>query len=232
MATGLLDVGAAEAALVRLAPLLAFLASVIVLAELTGAAGDRVLFAVPAVATTGFLAAILGAEVPLWAASGAAALVVVGAFAVRRPGVLRPSLVPWRLLVLVPGLFLVVETVTVHGLHGWLVTAMGADGGVVGMFRSAAVGAGLSNVLNNLPVYLAGEGAVPVCQPQRLAALLIGTNVGALVVPWASLATLLCLERCRRHRTRVPADRFVVTGLVLSLAATAAATGALALLGR
>ncbi|MDT0379959.1 ArsB/NhaD family transporter [Streptomyces sp. DSM 42041] len=190
---------------------------------------DRVLFAVSAVATAGFLAAILGAEVPLWAASGAAALVVVGAFAVRRPGVLRPSLVPWRLLVLVPGLFLVVETVTVHGLHGWLVAAMGADGGVVGMFRSAAVGAGLSNVLNNLPVYLAGEGAVPVDQPQRLAALLIGTNVGALVVPWASLATLLCLERCRRHGTRVPAGRFVVTGLVLSVAATAAATGALAL---
>lgn len=189
---------------------------------------DRMLFAVSAVATAGFLAAILGAQVPLWAASGAAALVVVAAFAVRRREVLRPSLVPWRLLVLVPGLFLVVETVAVHGLHGWLVASMGADGGVAGMFRSAAVGAGLSNVLNNLPVYLAGEGALPGSQPLRLAALLIGTNVGALAAPWASLATLLCLERCRRHGTRVPLGRFVGTGLVLSAAATGASTAALA----
>ncbi|EST34014.1 hypothetical protein N566_19035 [Streptomycetaceae bacterium MP113-05] len=192
-------------------------------------AADRVLFTVSAMATAGFLAAVLGAEAPLWAASGAAVLVVVAAFAVRRREVLRPSLVPWRLLVLVPGLFLVVETVTVHGLHGWLEAAVGVDDGVGGMFRSAAVGAGLSNVLNNLPVYLAGEGAVPVEQPQRLAALLIGTNAGALAVPWASLATLLCLERCRRQGVRVAAGRFVATGLVLSVAGTAAATAALVL---
>lgn len=38
----------------------------------------------------------------------------------------------------------------------------------------------------------------------QLLALLIGTNVGPLVTPWASLATLLWYERCRSAGLRVP----------------------------
>lgn len=93
---------------------------------------------------------------------------------------------------------------------------------------AAGVGAGLSNVLNNLPVYMAGEAAVPVGNHHRLLALLIGTNVGPLVTPWASLATLLWFERCRGQGTVIPLRRFMGTGLVLAVTATLAATAALA----
>ncbi|WP_189308131.1 SLC13 family permease [Streptomyces albospinus] len=192
------------------------------------ASADPVLFLVCASACAGFLLAILVADVPLWSASLTTMLVVVAAFAVRRPAELRLSLVPWRLLVLVPGMFLVVETVNAHGLHTLLTAAIGPDGGLGGMLRSAGVGAGLSNVLNNLPVYMAGEAAVPVGNHHQLLALLIGTNIGPLVTPWASLATLLWFERCRGQGTVIPLRRFMGTGFVLAVTATLAATVTLA----
>ncbi|MER5638018.1 SLC13 family permease [Kitasatospora sp. NPDC002227] len=191
--------------------------------------GDPLLFRVCGLACVGFLLATLLTGVPLWVSSGTAALAAVAAFAVRRPEVLRPSLVPWRLLVMVPGMFLVVQTVDAHGLHRLLAAAIGADGGVLGMFRASAVGAGLSNLLNNLPVYLAGEAAVPAGNHQQLLALLIGTNIGPLVTPWASLATLLWYERCRSFGLRVPLRGVAATSAVLAVGGVALATAALAL---
>ena len=189
---------------------------------------DRALFRICGLACAGFLLAILLADAPLWIASGAAAAVAAAAFAVRRPAVLRLSLVPWRLLVLVPGMFLVVETVDAHGLHELLASAVGTDDGLLGMLRAAGVGAGLSNVLNNLPVYLAGESAVPVGNEDQLLALLTGTNVGPVITPWASLATLLWFERCHAGGVRVPVRTFVATGTVLALTAVPASVLALA----
>lgn len=190
---------------------------------------DRVLLGVCSVACAGFLLAILVVDVPLWAASLVAMAVVVAAYAVRRREELRLSLVPWRLLVLVPGMFLVVETVDAHGLHELLVRALGSDNGLAGMLRTAGVGAGLANVLNNLPAYVAGEAVVPAGNHHQLLALLIGVNAGPLVTPWGSLATLLWFERCRWQGTRIGVRRFVLTGLVLAVGATGAATWALAL---
>ncbi|MET8681900.1 SLC13 family permease [Streptomyces sp. NPDC004647] len=192
---------------------------------------DRTLFRVCGLACLGFLLVILIADVPLWTASAAAAGVTVVAFAVRRRCALRLSLVPWRLLILVPGLFLVVETVNVNGLHDILSSAIGPDGGLFGMFRAAAVGGGLSNVLNNLPVYLAGESAVPAGNHEQLLALLIGTNVGPVVTPWASLATLLWFERCHAQGVKVSLKSFMGTGAVLAVVAVLASTTALAVTG-
>ncbi|MGW1783616.1 SLC13 family permease [Streptomyces sp. NPDC002143] len=190
---------------------------------------DPVLFRACGLACGGFLLAILVADVELWIASATAAAVAVAAFALRGRSALRWSLVPWRLLVMVPGMFLVVETVNAHGLHDLLASAVGADGGLLGQFRAAAVGGGLSNVLNNLPVYLAGEGAVPVANHDQLLALLVGTNAGPVITPWASLATLLWYERCLAYGVRVPVARLMGTGAVLAVTAVAASVGALAL---
>ncbi|GKQ36811.1 arsenic transporter [Streptomyces sp. A012304] len=192
---------------------------------------DPVLFRACALACAGFLLAILVADVELWIASATAAAVAVAAFAARDRSALRPSLVPWRLLVMVPGMFLVVETVNANGLHDLLAAAVGHDGGTGGLFRAAAVGAGLSNVLNNLPVYLAGEAAVPVGNHDQLLALLVGANVGPVITPWASLATLLWYERCHAHGVRVPLPRLLFTGAVLAVTAVTASVAALALTG-
>lgn len=160
------------------------------------------------------------------AATLAAAIAVV-AFAVFDRSSLRLSLIPWQLLVFVVGLFLVVPTLSRFGLADVMHALIGHDSGVVGAYRAAGAGAGLSNVANNLPAYTAGEAVVPEENRNQLLALLIGTNVGPIVTPWASLATLLCLEFCRTHGVRVPMPRFVLTGLGLAVVAT---TGAVAVL--
>ncbi|MGA4799448.1 SLC13 family permease [Streptomyces lavendulocolor] len=189
---------------------------------------DPVLLRVCAVVCGGFLLVLLADLVPLWVASTAAALVVAAAFARRRREELRWSLVPWRLLVLVPGMFLVVETAGALGMDRLLASAIGAQEGPLGVLRTAAVGAGFSNALNNLPAYVAGEAVVPPANHEQLLGLLIGVNVGPLVTPWASLATLLWFERCRWHGTRIALGRFMGTSLVLAASGTVAATVALA----
>jgi arsenical pump membrane protein len=174
---------------------------------------DILLFAVAAAACAVFVVLVL-LGVPLTLSSLACAGAVVVAFRLRAPHELRWRLLPWRLLVLVTGLFLVVQTVSRYGL-GTLVRGMiGQDGGRLGVVRAAATGAALSNVLNNLPAYVAGEAAVPLSHGQQLIGLLIGTNVGPIVTPWASLATLLWYERCRASNIQVSWRRFMLTGAV------------------
>ena len=184
---------------------------------MAGIAGTACLF---------FIAALLGG-VQLGVASAIAAVVVVLAFAVRRRSALRWSLIPWRLPVFVTGLFLVVQTLSVHLLHPVMSALVGSSGGVTGTFRAAATGAALANLVNNLPAYLAGEAAVPVANHTQLLGLLIGVNVGPLIIPWASLATLLWYERCSAAGLTVPLRRFIVTGAFVSVAGIALSVAAL-----
>jgi arsenical pump membrane protein len=125
-------------------------------------------------------------------------------------------------------LFLVIETVGRHGLSVAMSALIGQDGGVVGLYRAAGTGAALSNLVNNLPAYVAGEAVVPVHNADQLLALLIGTNVGPIITPWASLATLLWYERCHAQGVDVPIRRFVLTGTGLAVVGLAATVAALA----
>lgn len=180
-----------------------------------------------AVACLGFVVALF-AGVPIAIAAGIAALIVVSAFAFNggRES-LRFSLIPWRLLIFVTGLFLVVPTLARHGLTDVMAALIGDDGGLPGAFRAAFTGAGLSNVLNNLPAYTAGETVVPAQNHTQLLALLIGTNVGPIVTMWGSLATLLWYESCRIYGVRIAKGRFALTGAVCALAAILGAVPAL-----
>ncbi|WLS44149.1 ArsB/NhaD family transporter [Micromonospora profundi] len=175
-----------------------------------------------------FVAGILaGVEIGV-ASTVALALVLVG-FLVRSPATLRPALVPVRLLLLVTGLFLVVQTLGRHGLDDLVARLLGTDGGTAGALRAGGTGALLANAVNNLPAYLAGESVLPAGDETRLLALLIGTNIGPLAAPWASLATLLWFERCRAAGVTVPMRRFVLSSALLAVTGTLAAVGALLL---
>jgi arsenical pump membrane protein len=138
-------------------------------------------------------------------------------------------MVPLRLLAFVTGLFLVVQTIDQHGLGRVLAAAVGADAGVGGVARVAALGAVLSNAINNLPAYVAGEAAV--ANSHQLLGLLIATNVSPLVTPWASVATIIWYERCRSAGVRIAWGRFVVTGAVTAAVTLVAAEAALVLSG-
>ncbi|MCP2344157.1 SLC13 family permease [Nonomuraea roseoviolacea] len=175
--------------------------------------GDRVLFAASSAACVLFIVALL-LKVDVGVAAPAAALIVVAAYAVRDRGRLRWSLIPWQLLIFVTGLFLVVPTLSRYGLADLMSLLLGDT---PDPYRTAAVGGGLANAINNLPAYKAVEQVIPSGQQDQLLALLVGTNVAPVITPWASLATLLWFESCRRHDVPVPMRRFLGTGAGLAV---------------
>ncbi|RJQ67105.1 arsenic transporter [Pseudonocardiaceae bacterium YIM PH 21723] len=192
---------------------------------------ERALFGVTGGACLLFILAIPFIRNQIEIAATIAAALAVLAYLVWDRRALRWSLVPWQLLIFVAGLFLVVPTLSRLGLFEVMQALIGVDPGWAGSFRAATAGAVLSNVANNLPAYTAGEAAVPVANGTQLLALLIGTNVTPIVTPWASLATLLCLESCREHGLHVPPWRFVWTSLALAVLALLTAVAALLVTG-
>jgi arsenical pump membrane protein len=120
---------------------------------------------------------VAGANVTVVACAGAVLLAAV--FAVRRRDVLRFGLLPWRLVLLVTGLFLVVRAGLDHGLGRLLADAAGTSAAGPDLLRMAGVGAVTSNVANNLPAFAALEPTVGGSIP-RMLALLVGTNLGPL----------------------------------------------------
>ncbi len=170
-------------------------------------AADRTLFFVAALACAALVPLLVVGLQVQWAACVAVTPLVVTA-AVRRRHVLRPSLVPWRLVITVSGLFLIVEAAGPLFLDAALASAV-ADRPPLG---AAVVAAGAANMVNNLPAYLALERAVP---HEDLLAVLLGVNLGPLITPWGTLATLLWAERCRARNVHVPWRTFSVAGAVL-----------------
>jgi len=186
---------------------------------------DRVLLWASGV-TVSLVIPLLVSGLPVWLPAVAAALVLAGFFLVRRPSVLRFSLLPWQLVLLAAGLFLVVEAGHALGLATVLAAISGDGEGPVELLRLAGTGLVGANLVNNLPAYLALE---PVAgSPVRIAALLIGVNVGPLITPWASLATLLWHERLKALGVEISWRRYAVLGLVVAPVTVAAATVALA----
>ncbi|MEV4115576.1 SLC13 family permease [Nonomuraea sp. NPDC049695] len=188
---------------------------------------DRVLFGAASAGCLLFIVLLL-LKAHVAVAATAAAAIVVAAFLVRARKRLTWSLIPWQLVIFVTGLFLVVPTLSRHGLSDLMTWMIGTEGDP---YRTAAVGAGLSNTINNLPAYKAVETVIPSTSQDQLLALLAGTNVGPVVTPWASLATLLWFESCRRHEVKVPMGRFLLTGTGLAVVGLLATVWALVRFG-
>ena len=187
---------------------------------------DRVLLWASGI-TVGLLVPLLVSGLPVWLPAVVAALVLGGFYRARRPTVLRFGLIPWQLVLLASGLFLVVEAGHALGLATVLSAVSGAGETPGDLLRLAGTGAVGANLVNNLPAYLALE---PVAgSPVRLAALLIGVNVGSLITPWASLATLLWHERLKALDVEISWGRFALLGLVVAPVTVTLATLGLAL---
>jgi Na+/H+ antiporter NhaD/arsenite permease-like protein len=177
----------------------------------------------------GFTAAVVVAllpalvtGVPPWIPAGSAAVLLGGAFFVRRRAALTMSLLPWQLVLLASGLFLAVEVAHALGLEALLSVAAGSGNGSGDLLRLAGVGAVGANAIDNLPAYLALEPLAD--SPDRLVALLIGVNAGPLVTPWASLATLLWHQRLTAMGVEISWPRYMLLGLVVAPVVVVAAT--------
>ena len=193
------------------------------------AANDRVLLMASGVVVT-LLIPSLVSGLDVWIPTVIAALVLVGFFVVRRRSILRFGLLPWQLVLLACGLFLVVEAAHSLGLGMLLATISGTGHDPLSLLRLAGVATLGANAIDNLPAYLALE---PVTgDPVRLVALLIGVNVGSLITPWASLATLLWHDRLRALDVELSWARYALLGLIAAPVTVTLATLGLALTQR
>lgn len=175
-------------------------------------AGDKPLLIVSGVTVALLLPALVsGVTVAIPATIAAGFLLVV--FLVRNRGALRWGIIPIQPLLLAMGLFMVVQTLDSHGLSAALGRISGSGDGFPELLQLAGVGALSANTVNNLPAYLALESVAN--SPIRLAALLIGVNLGPLVSPWASLATLLWAGRLKAMGLHISWRGFALAGLAV-----------------
>lgn len=179
----------------------------------TAPVADRTLFGASAV-VVGALVPALVCGIPVWIPATLGACTLVIFFALRRRSVLRLGLVPWQIVLLASGLFLVVESAHSLGLGEVLASISGTGSAPIDLVRLAVTGAGASNLVDNLPAYLALE---PVAgDPSRIVALLIGVNAGPLITPWASLATLLWHQRITALGVEMSWLRYALLGLIVA----------------
>jgi arsenical pump membrane protein len=190
---------------------------------------DRLLLWAAAVVCAAFVPLFVVGIPVQWPALGGS-VVLVGLFGWRRRASVRIGLVPWRTVLFVAGLFVVVQACSVHFLRDWLGHALGTSDGALADLRTAGVGAAASNAVNNLPAYLATE---PVADENRrqLLALILGTNVGPLITVWGSLATILWRQRCRARGVQVSARHFAAVGALGASILVVATWSALLLTG-
>lgn len=149
----------------------------------------------------------------MWIPTLIAAVVLAGFFAVRQRSVLRFSLLPRPIVLFASGFFWVVQAAVSLGLTGLLSNLVGTGDSAGSLLRLAGVAVGGSNIVNNLPAYLALEPAAGT--PRRLAALLVGSNAGPLITPWASLATLLWHERLTALDVNARWSRYILLGCIV-----------------
>lgn len=163
----------------------------------------------------------------VWIPATVAALVLLVVFGIRRRHVLRLSLVPWQAIGLAAALFVVVETAHANDVLDVLSVFATSGHAPVELLRLSAVGALTANGVNNLPAYLILEPAAG--DPVALMALLIGVNLGPLITPWASLATLLWHHRVVSLGVDVRWGQLMLWGAIVAVPTVLMATLVLAL---
>ncbi|RNI17908.1 SLC13 family permease [Flexivirga caeni] len=159
------------------------------------------------------------------AAVGAAILLMV--LGIRDRKAIRSVAIPWLMVVVVTALFALVAFLRDQGLDTVIARLFGDGDSFGALLRISGTGGVGANLINNLPAYLAAEGAADE-SAHRLMALLIGVNAGPLVTVWGSLATLLWLGRCRRAGLAIPLRRFTIQSALVAVVTVVAATAALA----
>jgi Na+/H+ antiporter NhaD/arsenite permease-like protein len=179
------------------------------------------LFAASAVVVVALVPALVSG-VAVWIPAVAAAVILIVVFVMRRRRAVRFSLIPWQLVLLAAGLFLVIEAAHFLGLGAALAMISGHGEDLLSVLRLAGVGAAGANLADNLPAFLAIAPAADT--PARVVALLIGVNVGPLITPWASIATLLWHQRLVAMDVRISWTRYALLGLVVAPVTVVAAT--------
>lgn len=164
-----------------------------------------------------------------WAVATVAATALLTARWMRTHALLAGVKVPWVAAIAFTALTAAVTAAHAAGYLEWLTAWVGAGASPGDLLRSAATAAVTANAIDNLPAYLALEPSAGGAH--QLMAVLVGTNAGPLVTPWASIATILWLQRCRAAGVTFPWRRLGSLGALCAAASVTAGTLALAVAG-
>jgi arsenical pump membrane protein len=163
-----------------------------------------------------FLAPLMGLEPYVFAFAASAVLAIAGLLAgrVQARTVLELS---WDLFPFVIGLFIAVQGLENLGIvgisSGWL--AEMHPGSAEKLLSAAGATAFAANIVNNLPAALIARSVLLRSHAPMGAVLaaLVGADVGPMITPFGSLATMLVLAFARRDGVEVRAGRLVLLGL-------------------
>jgi len=163
-----------------------------------------------------FLAPLLGLEPYVFAFAASAVLLFAGMAAGRvRIHVVRE--LAWDIFPFVIGLFIAVQGLENLGIvavsSGWL--AEMRPGSPEKLLTAAGATAFAANIVNNLPAALIARSVLLRSHAHMgtVLASLIGANVGPMITPFGSLATMLVLGFARRDGVEVHTGRLVLFGL-------------------
>ncbi|MGF6157296.1 arsenical pump membrane protein [Ensifer sp. KUDG1] len=149
---------------------------------------------------------------------GSASVVVV-LFLKRRSPFALLSGISWSVLPLVAGLFIIVEGLDGSGLTerlGAILADLASTSPNVAAAGIGGLAAVLSNAINNLPAGLLGAGVVHTAgASDKIAAALIGVDLGPNLSISGSLATMLWLAALRREGLECSARAFLKLGVIV-----------------
>ena len=163
-----------------------------------------------------FLAPLGGLEPYVIAFAGSGVLAIAGA-ATGRVRIRAVGELSWDLFTFVVGLFVAVQGLENLGIVGvsaaWLAhTRPGSPGKLL---TAAGATAFASNIMNNLPAALIARSVLlrSHAHTGTVLATLVGADVGPMVTPFGSLATMLVLALARREGEEVHTGKLVMLGL-------------------
>ncbi len=172
--------------------------------------------ALAAVLVCYFLAPLVGLEPYVFAFAASAVLAVAG-MASGRVQIRFVQEIAWDLFPFVIGLFIAVQGLENLGIvdvsAGWLAEMRPGSAGK--LLAAAGATAFASNITNNLPAALIARSVLLRSHAHMgtVLAALIGANVGPMITPFGSLATMLVLAFARRDGEEVGAGQLVMLGL-------------------
>jgi arsenical pump membrane protein len=163
-----------------------------------------------------FLAPLLGLEPYVFAFAASAVLLLAG-IANGRVHIRFVRELAWDLFPFVIGLFVAVQGIENLGLVGIASSGLAKMSPDSPQMLLAAAGATAfaSNIVNNLPAALIARGVLLSAHAHTgtVLAALIGSNVGPMITPFGSLATMLVLALARREAEEVRTGQLVLLGL-------------------
>ena len=163
-----------------------------------------------------FVAPLVGLEPYVIAFAGSGVIAIAGV-ATGRVRIRAVGELSWDLFPFVVGLFVAVQALENLGIVGmssaWL--AHMRPGSLGKLLTAAGTTAFASNIMNNLPAALIARSVLlrSHAHTGTVLATLVGADVGPMVTPFGSLATMLVLALARREGEEVNAGKFVMLGL-------------------